>query len=449
MTQSNTQWNTSNDALWHLANASTTASPSEIDENKNRKRYNSSNLEHVVKNFETLTFPCYALYRAIGVRMSRVELERYAGNNIPRQRDIARKRGINKYFRCILWYKGDLDQTCSFGDNIQRRCNFFVQFYENPSDHMNQPPSQGWGALRPVLSSTIRGGAADVVQNYEYNLEAPLGSSTVLIPNIVNGGFPNILTWNEYFSEAEIRPTPNYEWNDMDETKLKQRHGYRLRPLSNVVTNCGLHLFIIEGTGGKRFLDYNNSQLHSALTPKKHQYILTLQRISILSDQANRIRFDMLTSGSNPKLIQYPPGIRRFAFHGDKASKGEPLAGEIPLFERKVTPGTGLLDIAEGKNRFLRGQYSYPSIPLEQYFQDLINMAHRQNVIQAQVVSRMDYMSKPLFISQVARNRFSESAHHWAKEADRVLKRNQSNPEIEQIIKWLKDRSVGYGPLDL
>jgi hypothetical protein len=80
----------------------------------------------------------------------------------------------------------------------------------------------------------------------------------------------------------------------VDEAFLMQRVGYRLRPLSNLVTNSGLHLFIIEGTGGKRFLDYTHRQVHPALKSVLPRYISELQRVSILSDRVERLRFDLL-----------------------------------------------------------------------------------------------------------------------------------------------------------
>ena len=377
---------------------------------------------------------------------------KYTTGEMKGRRDISRKRGIYKYFSCILYYKGDLAKKCQFTNN---RCNLFVQFFENPSDSFNSPPdlttddkkswsaaNNGWGRLRPIVFSNPRSAVVDVVQNYEYNMiNPPAGISTINVPN--QGEYPDEDTWEETFRD-EYGRSPPYEWENLPNNNLHTRRAYRLRPLSNLVTNSGLHLFRIQGAGGKFFPFYRKGVLHPALKQHETKYVQELQRISFLSYEAHKIRFDMLTETGNPKLPQYPPPIRRFRFPNEsRLQRSKPF---FPIFTR-CTPIKGLLDIHDGLARFRENNFSYPCVAFDPAFENLLAMPQRQNVIQSQVSPTG--LTQPLFRSLAARERFRESGERWGKEAARVLQRNQYNPDIYDVIAQLREKRTGYGPLEI
>ena len=71
-----------------------------------------------------------------------------------------------------------------------------------------------------------------------------------------------------------------------------QRKAYRLRPLSNLVTNSGLHLFRIEGAGGKWLTAYKNAILHPSIGSDRQRYVKELQRLPIFL--CERTKYDLI-----------------------------------------------------------------------------------------------------------------------------------------------------------
>ena len=119
------------------------------------------------------------------------------------------------------------------------------------------------GKLRPILFSNPRSAAVDVVQNYEYNIiDAPPDETRSEIIPPRNWQFPDVDEWDEVYHD-QTRP----DWFPFLGREAKMYHSrarpvafrrYTQRPGSNFVTNTGLHLYYIEGTGGKKFLDYKD-----------------------------------------------------------------------------------------------------------------------------------------------------------------------------------------------
>jgi hypothetical protein len=445
--------------------------PGGVNERKLQARQ-SGTWEGVINQQKSkLTFPLVCIYRAIGVRPSARELKQRAPGT-----DSSRKRGEFKYFRCIVYYKGDYAEKCVFTNNISRRCNMFVQFFENPSDFLDQPPSEtlirengwdpsnnGWGKKRPVLHSNARAAASEVVQNYEHNLiTAPRGPYSTMVPS--NAPYPDERDWKDAFAflgpqgreyqwealmqraEAPEQEPPPYEWKDLKDSR--SRLAYQLRPDTNLVTNTGLHLFFVEGTGGKQFLDYTQGEVHPILQPHLKEYIRELQRLSFLSDRAHRIRVELLRQ---QKLPYMPLPIRRFRF-GDESKRVDPRLDRdesyFPIFPQ-CSRGMGLIDADTARDRFEQANFSYPSIePLPDFLQ-VLKLAQRQNILNAQVPSEEAYLENPLFRSQIARERFRDSAHRWSKNADRILRRNQNNSRgLNNLIDQLRSMPVGYGAIN-
>jgi hypothetical protein len=414
--------------------------------------------QEIKENFGQLVFPCYAIYRAIGVRPDKSEIKKYTAvgtdpiTEKKERRDVTRKRGNYLYFRCIMFFKGDSKGSCEFTNNVARRCNFFVQFFENPSYSFNSPPPNGWGRLRPILFSNPRSAVVDVVQNYEYNIaQPPSGINTILVPNLV--AYPTAQTWGNTFTDLIKQvQVPDYEWDfkNVAPPVPLQRKAYRLRPLSNLVTNSGLHLFRIEGAGGKWLTAYKNAILHPSIGSDRQRYVKELQRLSYLSLRAHKIRFDLLTEGKNAKLSQYPPSIRRFRFleYGSEDVLDTDQSF-YPIFPQCTRPN-GLLDIKAGKERFAQNNFSYPSVNLTPTFQNMVDQSSRTDRIQSQIVDQEDYKTKPLFETWMAKQRLEDSAHDWMKQGQRMLAQNQYNPNMRnQILPILVSRPIPYGPYRL
>jgi hypothetical protein len=206
-----------------------------------------------------------------------------------------------------------------------------------------------------------------------------------------------------------------------------------------------LHLFRIEGAGGQLLPFYLDAVLHPLLQPHEKDYVKELQRVSLLSYQAHRARFDLLSTGEHPYLLQYPQPIRRFKFPEEKTLQQDDSF--FPIFVR-CTRANGLLNLQYETDRFMDGNFSYPSVRFDQKFQDTFTYPQRVNAIQAQI-DPQEYKNSPLFQSLRGQERVKQTARRWSKRATNTLERNQHNPEVEQVIDQIRDMPIGYGPLFL
>lgn len=409
-----------------------------------------------------LMFPCTGIFHAICVRLDEKEIAKYGGaaaETTNQDRDISRKRGIRKYFRCIFYYKGDYLETCSFTNNISRRCNLFIQFFENPSESMNLPPdfkegslaherkwdpsNKGWGRTRPMLFENARKAVADVMQNYEYNMiVAPPGVNSTLVPS--RPQFPNEETWDQVM-EQKLGVVVPYEWNfevPMDHRPLR----YQLRPLSNLVTNTGLHLFFVEGTGGKRFIDFTEGKVHPILQPHLKNYIQELQRISLLSERAYNVRFSMLRDGDHPMLPHFPKNIRRFRFGQERGLDQD--ESYFPIFDAPVTKASGLLQTDACQARFSVYNFSYPSIPWNPNFEQIFDMVSRIQRIGNQPLRNVTFQTQPFYRNLQAQQQMEDAATTWKRERKRILESNLTNPDLLSLLPLILQRPVPYGPLE-
>jgi len=429
-----------------------------------QQEFDPSETEVMQEQFGTLNLPCYCIVRVIGMRLPADELKRLQTHS--EGKDTSRKRGIHKYLRCIVFFKGDLEDTCVFTNNRERKCKMYLQFFENPSDSFNRPPDKklcqqrgwstannGWGERRGIIFSCARSALVDAVQNCELNLfDAPRGDNTVLVPNVLQGGYPTEEEWNTAFEEKsglQGDEIPTYEWGRLQNLKHPpQREAYRLRPASNLVTNAGLHLFRVEGAGGKWLPFYKNSVLHPELERNRVPYIKELQRSTLLSYNADKVRFDLLKSGDPPKLKQVPEPIRRFrSMTRAQEAKLNRDAPFFPIFAR-CDRGNGILDIKQGLMRFRESNFSYPSVAFDEGFQQLLTWPEETNIRNAQIRNQEMFQELPLFRSLRARPRFRDAGAKWGQDAERVLQRNQYNSEIGALIEQLRDLRVPYGPID-
>lgn len=401
-----------------------------------------TNEERIKQNYDTLYLPCFLTYKAIGVRMNSREMKQ--------NRDISKRRGFAKYFRCILFYKGDLQQTCDFTNNIQRRCNFFVQFFENPSDDEFKEPEGGWGELCDVLHSNARSGAVGVVQSHEYNLQpAPPGPTTTEVPGM--DWEPQTTTIRSYRNYPSIQGALESDNELLNAAKIHEmqtnsRLCYKLRPKTNFVTNTGLHLYTVVGTGGKRVIDYAKAEYHPNLASRINDYVSELQRVSTISHRAHNARVSFLN------LPQFPEPIRPFKFDN--------VEDDVERYRiwKKVSVGDGLINVEASRIRMgiVPGPvapyppvigpqprplptFSFVSEPIHENFLAMIKMCNRENMIQSQILNPQDLITKPSVVAQISMDRWTDDQTAKTKEVARTIQANRfDRAKLSEINRQIK-----------